>query len=445
MRGHVYPELVHGRQDGFVQGAWAVEPGSVFRGGASCNLTERTLQVPRESDEVSRVVQAHELMHIRVSPFLSEHAPIDAEISQRALDCAEEFRVNLLLSQLGFDVSLLCDGTERPGGRRLAQLGDWREIVCFWLAVLGTGAEGEFLRGVRAVQPTWPAGLRAIKKRVIVMTGDLDTATLGDTSLTAEGVPAGFTNVTVPIARLISRSMAAAAPDGPDALRNLRRSLEPGARRPPSGVFAPLLFDETMNYVDHSRPSGHRRARASTCGTVMRYPNRLLTDPMQRAFARKVPSAGGVIVIDQSGSMDVTVEEINALLASAPNALILGYSHRPGDAGETPNAWVLAKGGRVANAARSGNIGNGVDGPVLRWALRHARGCEPVVWVTDGQVTDSHDHPCHTLSVDCALLVQRRRIRLVRGLDEVELALRGRRVTGGVFGRVGRELLAIRN
>ena len=128
------------------------------------------------------------------------------------------------------------------------------------------------------------------------------------------------------------------------------------------------------------------------------------------------------------------------MLRRAPEALIVGYSHRPGDSGNTPNVWVLARDGRVTNRVRSGNVGNGVDGPVLRWAIRHATSREPLVWVTDGQVTDSHDHPCHSLSLECARLVQRHRIRLVRSLSEVEMALRRRPPSAASFGRVGRLL-----
>lgn len=443
MRGTVYPELVSGRRDGFEQGAWTVEPGSTSRGGASCNLSLRVLRVPNGADEVARVVRAHELMHIRVSPFLSDHVPLDAEISPRALECAEEFRINHLLSMTGFDMTVLRDGTERPGGSRLAAAGQWDEAVCFFLAVLGTGGEADYLRGMRSAQPSWPPALRALKKRVMSLVGDLETGQVADTRLNGDGVPQGYLDVTCAVARLVSRSMNAASPDDAESLRVFRRSLEAGARRAPSGVFAPLVFDPSVNYIATVRRKAHRRARGVTSGAVMRYPSRLLTDPLQRAFATKRSASGGVIVIDQSGSMDVTASELDALLKGAPDAIVVGYSHRPGDVGRTPNAWILAHHGRIAREVRSGNIGNGVDGPILRWAVRTARGREPVVWVTDGQVTDSHDHPCHSLSLECARLVKRHRIRMVRSIDEVEGAIRGLRVSKGPFGRVGRELLGI--
>ena len=435
----VYPELVHGRHDGFEQGPWSIEEGEARRGGASCNLSQRRLRVPDGADAVSRVVRAHELMHIRVSPHRSDHVP-DEDLAERALECAEEYRVNLLLAGLGFDLSVLCDGSERLGAGRVAQNGDWSEALCFFLAVMGTGAEADYLRGLRAAQPSWPGALRALKKAVASIVSSVGDGGVGDTRLTDDGVPKGYQEVTMNIARHLTRSMSAAAPEDPDTLKVFRRSLEPGARRAPSGVFATLLWDESMDYLARGRRGAHRRQRPSTVGTVMRYPGRLLTDPMCRAFARKTPVRGGVVIIDQSGSMDVTCEDLDQLLRGAPDSVIVGYSHRPGDLGSTPNAWILSKGGRVAARSRNGNVGNGVDGPVLRWALDHARRGEPVVWVTDGQVTDSNDHPCHSLSVECARLVHRHRIRLVRGLDEVESALRGRRTTGGSFGRVGKEL-----
>jgi hypothetical protein len=67
----------------------------------------------------------------------------------------------------------------------------------------------------------------------------------------------------------------------------------------------------------------------------------------------------------------------------------------------------MRRGGRTASLLPGGNVGNGVDGPVLRWAHRTRRSGERIVWVTDGQVTDSNDHPNPRLSRECAELVRR--------------------------------------
>jgi hypothetical protein len=443
----VFPELVTGRDDEFASRAWRVQRGSTLRGEASCDLTERVLAVPLGADERSRVVRAHELMHARVSPHGLAWATLFGDVSPRALECAEEFRVNSLLARLGFNVTLLRDGSEKVGGRRLAETGAWGDAVCFLLAVLGTGAEREYLSGIRSGNPSWLPAMRAIRKRSLHVIASCSTASLGSTRRDDRGVPNGYANYTEVLARLLSQSMAARVPRNADELRQFRRSLEAGGRRPPTGRFAPLCFAEGSESRRRPRAPGIRRLTASNSGPVMRYPSRLLTDPQQRAFARPAFRHGGIVVIDQSGSMDIDQSDLVALLRRAPNALVVGYSHRPGDSGATANAWVLASRGVVATTCPSGNVGNGVDGPILRWAIGERRGYEPVVWVTDGQVTDSHDHPDDALSEECAQLVFDHRIRMVRELTEVAGAFASRALdpsTRSNFGRVGRKMLEIR-
>ncbi len=442
-RSVIYPELLRGREDDDSLEPWTVQEGSTARGAASCNLTDRVLEVPLGAGELARVVRAHELMHARVSPHAHHLIRALEEVSSRALECAEELRVNTLLARLDFDVTVLCDGTEKPGARRLAGEGSWSEAVCFMLAVINTGAEREFFAGIRLADSTWLAPLRAVRKRVLAIL-DQSTAALAATDLNDDGVPRGYANSTLVIARTVTNVLSARVPGSVEELRAFRRSLEVRGRRPPTGVFAPLVLDEALLHVTRAQRSSVRRARPATSGTVMRYPSRLLTDPHRRAFARRVGVHGGIVVVDQSGSMDLDPEQLRALIRAAPGALVVGYSHRPGDRGATPNCWVLCDRGRVATSYPSGNVGNGVDGPVLRWALAQRRRGEVAVWVTDGQVTDSHDHPDEKLAAWCAALVRLRQIRLARNLDEAICALRTdrsmTRSRWGEFGRLGQKL-----
>jgi hypothetical protein len=434
----VFPELVTGRDDVKEFGAWRVRPGTTQRGGASCNITEREIEVPLDSSEVARVVCAHELMHARVSPAVLDCAAL-GDVDPRALECAEEFRVNTLVGRVGFDLGLLCDGSEKFGAARLGANGDWEQAVCFLLAVLGTGGERDYLAGIRRSRPEWMAGLRAVRKRALVALSGLSNAVLGDTALGESGAPAGYERVTVPLARLLSQAMSARPPAGAEALRAFRRSLEPGGRRAPTGRFADLVVAPS-ELVVQARVGGRRARRPATTGTVLASPQRLLTDPHRRAFVRRARPLGGVVVVDQSGSMDIDPGALGALVRRSPRCVVIGYSHRPGDLGATPNAWMLATSGAVANETPSGNVGNGVDGPALAWALSLARRGEPVVWVSDGQVTDSHDHPSGELAAECAELVAARGIRLVRDLDDAPLALAASRWRNDYarFGRVGR-------
>jgi hypothetical protein len=440
----VYPELLNGRDDEETLRPWTVHEGSTVRGAASCNLTDRILEVPLGAGDQARVVRAHELMHARVSPYAHHMLRALDEVSPRALECAEELRVNTLLARLGFDTSVLCDGTEKPGARRLASDGSWVEAVCFMLAVLGTGAEREFFTGVRLGDATWLAPLRAVRKRALAIL-DQSTASLSATGLNADDLPSGYAASTLVIARMITNVLGARVPVSAQELRTFRRSLEAGGRRPPSGVFAPLVVDDALGRFPGVQRTSSRRTRPATNGTVMRYPGRLLTDQHRRAFSCRVAARGGIVVVDQSGSMDIDPAQLHALVRAAPGALVIGYSHRPGDRGVTPNCWVLCDRVGVAASYPSGNVGNGVDGPVLCWALRQRRRGEVVVWVTDGQVTDSHDHPDERLATWCAVLIRRHRIRLARDLTEATTLLRTNRAIPRSrwmeFGRLGRKLL----
>jgi hypothetical protein len=365
------------------------------------------------------------------------------EVAPRALECAEEFRVNTLVARTGFDVALLTDGSERDGGRHVAQRGDWGEALCFMVAVLGTGGERPFVNAVRKARPEWRLGLGALAQHVRRLMSQISTDFLGDTTIVDE-LPLGYARSTLMVARLLTRAISAAPPVDAPSLRAFRRSLEPGGRRAPSGHFAPLRLDEAPVLRATARQGPTRRWRPATSGTVLRYPERLLTDDQRRLYARSRPSRGGVVVIDQSGSMDLALDDLQNLLCVAPGALIVGYSHRPGDVTGSANAWLLARGGSVHPTPPTGQVGNGVDGPVVQWAVRAARPGELVVWVTDGQVTDSNDHPSAALTRECADLVRRHRVRLARDVHEAREILRRRGAFGTArwehFGRLGHEL-----
>jgi hypothetical protein len=443
VNGVIFPELLSRRDDNNVEGAWQVRECTTMRGEASCNLGEQVLEVPLESSNLARVIRAHELMHAQVSPHAHHLRKALGEVSPRALECAEELRVNTLLSRLDFDVSLMKDGTEKPGGRRVAEAEMWPEAICFLVAVTGTGAEKEYLAGIRQGRAEWLPAMRAIKKRAVAIMSQNTTA-LAATRLDDAGLPSGYARSTLVLARTLTQTMEARVPTNPEEMRGFRRSLEAGGRRAPTGRFASLVFDDSIERHEHPSSGIVRRHRAAPTGRVLRYPGRLVTDEQRRGFSTRAARRGGVIVIDQSGSMDLDAAALQSVIRQAPHALVVGYSHRPGDRGSLPNAWILSDRGRIAHCFPSGHLGNGVDGPVLRWALAQRRANEPCVWVTDGQVTDSHDHPDEALTTECAELVRTGRVRLVRDLHEAAVALRWnqpvRSSTFSRFGRVGRKL-----
>ena len=440
MRASVFLELAAAREDLAEPSNWRVVEGLSERGGASCDFAQRTLRVPFGTAEVDRVVRSHELLHLRLSPPLGED-PAQHGVSARALECAEELRINWLLQRLGFNAEALRDGSEKTSGQRLGEAEMWSEAVYFYLAVIGTGGEKEFLAGVRRSQPTWPKALRALRKEVVTLMERTPFATATATPL--ERSMSGFVQLTVPMARIADRAAGAQAPNDDESWRKLRRSLSPGGRRAPSGRFAELVIDTSLDYVDINGRVGSTTHRYDVVGTRVAEPSREWRDHQQRVFRRRGHRAGGVVLIDQSGSMDIADGDLDSLLEAVPGVIVLGYSHRPGEMTHHPNAWVLASAQQRVRHAPTGNVGNGVDGPALHWALSYCEASQRLVWVTDGQVTDSNDHPNEALTEECAQLVRQHRIHLVRGLAEAAAILRtSSRPTGNYldFGRIGRKL-----
>jgi hypothetical protein len=92
-----------------------------------------------------------------------------------------------------------------------------------------------------------------------------------------------------------------------------------------------------------------------------------------------------------------------------------------------------------------GNVGNGVDLPVLEFANGLRRSGEPLIWVCDGQTTDSNDHP-HG-AVEVAIFIRRNRVHCVRSVDVLLPELKaGRQVLSQMRmaeGRVGRAALEV--
>src|SRR5262249_44753210 len=128
-----------------------------------------------------------------------------------------------------------------------------------------------------------------------------------------------------------------------------------------------------------------KKWKATEEGVFPRFPHRYFLDGQIFARRRKIP--GGTVVIDASGSMSLSGEEIQAMVECAPGCLVACYSGT-GDGGVLR---ILAEGGkRVADefCLPPDGEGNIVDFPVLKWAYKQSH---PRIWVSDLVVTGVED------------------------------------------------------
>jgi hypothetical protein len=110
----------------------------------------------------------------------------------------------------------------------------------------------------------------------------------------------------------------------------------------------------------------------------------------------------GTILIDASGSMQLSVQTLDALCKALPAATIAIYSGRP--MGESLIVVIGRSGRRVAEVSKSWLLGGNVcDGPALLWLSRQPG---PRLWLCDGGVTVVGDVTTARAIAECSAIIQ---------------------------------------
>jgi hypothetical protein len=447
-------------------GRWEVEVVPAKRGLPHTNIVEKQMKAPGDDTEMSRAIRAHEMMHAKVSPAEEFKAWIDRGIAPiDALKACEELRVNLLCQKAGFNMKEhLSDDGETADGERIAATNDWRGAVMMTIACAGTASSKKFLTGIRRHNRLWGKVLRDISKRAErQMEKYYREGDLSNTSIHRQiGIaPYGFF-YTENLAEWIDRIASTAPPEPepePEPAKPAKsedagegdEGDEEGTTRAHTNVgpandgrvfekFEERLKGMTPDRMNGAKPGweelrvmrpplsihapgsiGKKRIPADT-GRHPRRLHRLLTDPKRRIFDRTIHGRGGVVVMDCSGSMSLSVEEIKEILTNAPGATILGYSDR-GD--ESTNAWILAHKGKMVSEIPKMGSGNGVDHPAIEWGIKaKQRPTSPVIWISDGGVCGKNSGFSEVLAVQCVNTCLKNNVIVVEHVETAIEALR---------------------
>lgn len=169
-------------------------------------------------------------------------------------------------------------------------------------------------------------------------------------------------------------------------------------------------------------------------GSFIRSPHRLYVDG--KVFGQKRRIAGGGVLIDDSGSMGLGLEEILGILEHVPGATVGVYSSRSSEG----TLRIVARDGKVIDDERLAHTpggGNGIDGPALRWLA--SLPFDRKVWISDGQVTGTGDYCSEALELECDIIRKQHNIRMVnphevgreRIAEAAAAALQGRQMLAG--------------
>lgn len=195
------------------------------------------------------------------------------------------------------------------------------------------------------------------------------------------------------------------------------------------GDWEPLVVSKPELTINHTGKLG-RRIIASDSGREIRFLNRMVSDPDKRVFSRKTRALGGVVVIDASGSMHLSEDDLDRLLKASSGATVVMYSGGYNNPNK-PNTWVIARKGRMVRRLPDVPGDNACDGPALIYAASlRDRGSQPVIWVSDGYVTGVNaGHTNRNLNADIERIMRKHRIKRVDCVDEAEKLMK--RLQGG--------------
>lgn len=452
-------EMVSRDDDG--GGRWLVHSCAPVSGEPKTAVSERLMFVPTYDDEISRHIRAHEMFHAKVSPTTKAWEKVWTKrgyASERTMVACEELRVNTLMKHAGFEPEkYLQSGGEKQHAIQMAIHNDFQATVLGAINLCNTAGYADFIDGIAMARPEWlPIIAEITKGAVNYYTEILENENI-QTHLSSTGEKPydngfGFVEQLAKWVEGVIGSITDPKPkkDGASATGKIGKpdkdtngkdtngkglSKETKALLKGIGSSAENQRGEVQGWTRGNIPTralsdiweqlkvsnpaltrcvvgaiGKKRI-ASATGRNPRRMSRLLTDPERRIFDRTVRGAGGVLLVDTSGSMRLTANDVKEMVAYAPSALVAQYS---GGSRIHPNLYVIANKGRMVDNLPRPNGGNGVDLPALKWAVKkRQRRNSPVIWVSDGGVTGKRDAHNEDLVMDCIKLLKKEGIYVV--------------------------------
>lgn len=404
---------------------WSIQEGSPIRGDAWTDIDGKRMRVPLGNDELSRAVRFHEMVHAKVSPPRLVIPDAYSHLDPALVAACEEVRVNILAKHAGANVDMLEDGSEKRSAEIAVRSKNSSAIVNLMVSTYGTKVNNSVLRTIKKIAKEIGAPqcaeLAVNVKQILVnstrwVRNNPDhIRNYGSTEphpmmINGEeaAIPSGYHH-TLSLARELSGSgkQLLEMPEWMPGEEEGGDTMPVGA----SGQAFAIPIIKTLSLTERVAGRMGRKRIATDIGANPRRINRMLTDPERRIFDRRTRGLGGVVVIDQSGSMHLDTNEIWEIIQAAPGCTIIGYSHAP-HSKDVPNIWVMAENGRVVKDVPRGNGGNGVDGPALLFGLSKRKKGEPFVWVCDGHVTGNGDDVHDSLTDACVRLVAKNNIHM---------------------------------
>ena len=353
------------------------------------DLVRRELGVSLNGDlPWTRFVQLHEMSHVRWSRASAQRIAEGAGVSVESVLAAEDARINTRMLR---EIPDAHEGFNWEGQPINVTLGGY---------VASFGA---------------PENLRSYIRSAVSMDASCVAKCEQLDAVYAECLKSGkltISSMTIPLARALEwkdpkgegggkGSLSETEEDALDAKRygdvDYRPNGKPliGKREETNGTTQWLIPKVVSPPLDIrvKRPGTHEYA-SSDGGTILRDVARIASDGA--VFGRTLRRPGvvkrGTVLVDVSGSMSLSAEDVEGIVEAVPSATVATYCAQPAFIGYSEGLaqiTIIAKDGRRCDPT-VGMIGGGncCDGPALLWLSRMPT---PRVWYCDGETTDERD------------------------------------------------------
>lgn len=327
-------------------------------------------------------VRVHEMAHARWSPIRPGRALRHYGVSFEDCAAVEELRIALLLERTGiWDLPpCLCEW-EATGLARRSVATSLRVAVEVALSSMGTTD----WTSVESALTSMPAALD-LRAHSALRLSWMAFALLGESRLAwtdtcrVAVILRDALHALEPFDREPHRWARPVAGVGSDAVDAALGELVLSSAESLGARWGTMTIDEPGRTV-RTVARGRLRPRAAGEGSALARPDRFCVD--RRVFARRPTGRGGTVLVDVSGSMQLTQSDLRRMLLAAPAGTVAIYAGD--DRGRGVLRIVAQRGSRVPDALLGG-LGalNVIDGPALEWLAGEPA---PRVWVSDGRVT----------------------------------------------------------
>jgi hypothetical protein len=451
-----FPEIIQWLK----QQSWEIQPTPDLSGIGAVNLEACIMHVPLGPSVQDHNTRTHEGLHVCLTKGLPGKMAAAAGVAEESYQAVEDARINgigVRVYAIDFSAGFVPRGRTARAVKAAIQRKMWRHLCLMLIASTSTGHEAEILEALSKSRSVPIQRIESLAKEAV---GRLFTHPFPPQDRTAE-IARWLEERFRELRWMPPESQGGTARDeedvrsSADALPSIRElgllfprragasrwSLESGPTGDP-GSFAGLLYE--LVDLDEERecrsvqagrlvvdePALARRLQPSRMlqrwrlmeyGPVARFPHRLWIDGRVNVTPR--PVRAGTILIDKSGSMRLSLDQVDRFVQAVPGAVVAIYAGK----GSSGILRVLARDGRAierGDFTRGLGEMNVVDLPAIRDWLCDRRNPRPWILVSDGHYTGINDDSDDALRGAIREVIERNRVHQVETVDQALALLR---------------------